>query len=109
MLESVFKHVLDEVRGDHPEDAELNELYQETSEALDMHPMQYDEKVFKSILGSAHNIVDELGDFRNEASDAHGPGPYHLNPRPRHAQLAVNLAGAIADYVVRTCEARQDS
>lgn len=109
MLESVCKHLLDDIKGSYPDDADLPELYHQTSKALDLHPQQYDEEVFEKILGATHTIVGQLGKFRNDVGDAHGRGPYHRKPKPRHAELAVNTAGAVASYLVRTWKARNDS
>lgn len=106
MLESVCKHLLDDVEGSYPDSADLPDLYHQTSKALELHPQQYDEEVFKKILGATHTIVGRLGKFRNDAGDAHGRGPYHLKPQSRHSELAVNTAGAVASYLVRTWKAR---
>ena len=40
--------------------------------------------------------------IRNIAGDAHGQGRRPVKPTPRHADLAVNLAGSMAALLVAT-------
>jgi hypothetical protein len=62
---------------------------------------------FKRILGSCQSIVETLGTLRNRLGDAHSAGPKKNKPLPRHAELAVNLAGTMATFLVDTWQARQ--
>jgi hypothetical protein len=45
--------------------------------------------------------------MRNRLSDAHGRRRTAARPLERHANLAVNLAGAMATFLVETLEARK--
>ncbi|WP_240998605.1 abortive infection family protein, partial [Pseudomonas viridiflava] len=38
--------------------------------------------------------------------DSHGTGKAGVKPAPRHAELAVNLAGSLALYLLSTWDAR---
>ncbi|WP_267905856.1 abortive infection family protein [Halomonas sp. A40-4] len=38
--------------------------------------------------------------------NAHGKVPRPAKPKPRHAELAVNLAGTMAAFLIATLEAR---
>jgi hypothetical protein len=53
-------------------------------------------------------VVEGLGALRNRLSDAHGKGTAGVKPAPRHAELAVNLAGTMATFLVATWEARRN-
>jgi hypothetical protein len=53
--------------------------------------------------------VNELGSLRNRISDAHGHGRRPVKPAPRHAELAVNLAGAVSAFLVATWSERSRS
>jgi hypothetical protein len=64
-------------------------------------------RVFKQILGSCQSVVESLGALRNKLGDAHSPGPKRARPQPRHAELAVNLSGAMATFLVATWDARK--
>ena len=106
LLESVCKHVLDGAKIDYPEAADLPKLYGKASRELSLAPSQHTEKVFKQILGGCTAVVEGLGALRNKLSDAHGKGKLPVRPAPRHAELAVNLAGTMASFLVATWEAR---
>ncbi|MCY1357418.1 hypothetical protein D9M69_439110 [compost metagenome] len=106
LLETVCKHILDERSTVYGESPELPELYRLTSKALNLAPSQHTEGVFKQILGGCHSVVEGLGALRNKLSDAHGTGKRAVRPAPRHAELAVNLSGALALYLLATFEAQ---
>lgn len=109
LLESVCKHVLDEVGAPHDDNPDLTKLYRLVAEQLQLAPSQHTEQVFKQILGGCTAVVEGLGALRNRLSDAHGKGKTGTRPAPRHAELAVNLAGALAAYLLSTHEARRDT
>ena len=107
LLESVCKHVLDELEIVYAADADLPALYSAVAKALVLGPSQHTEKVFKQILGGCHSIVEGLGSLRNRIGDAHGQGKKPVRPAPRHAELAVNLAGTMATFLLTTHEDRK--
>lgn len=74
-----------------------------------MAPDSHSEQVFKQILGNCQSIVESLGALRNKLGDAHSSGPRKSRPASRHAELAVNLAGSVATFLVATWEARKDA
>ena len=89
--------------------ADLPKLYKQTAETLKLAPSQHTEAVFKQILGGCTAVVEGLGSLRNRLSDAHGKGRVGAKPAPRHAELAVNLSGALATYLLATWEARNET
>lgn len=107
LLESVCKHVLHEVGQAYPDDADIPRLYRLVSEQLRIAPSQHSEEAFRRILGGCASVVEGLGTLRNRLGDAHGAGPLQVRPAARHAELAVNLAGAMAAFILATWEARQ--
>lgn len=104
LLETVCKHILDESAIEYAGDWDLPQLYKATAKALNLAPNQHTEQVFKQILGGCAAVVDGLGALRNRLSDAHGQGKLPAKPSARHAQLAVNLAGSVATFLVLTLE-----
>jgi hypothetical protein len=64
--------------------------------------------VFKQILGGCTAVVEGLGSLRNRLSDSHGKGKAPVKPATRHAELAVNLAGATATFLVATWKVRKE-
>jgi hypothetical protein len=109
LLESVCKHLLDARGIAYAETDDLPRLYGMTAEQLNLAPNQHTEQIFKQILGNCQSVVQGLGALRNRLSDAHGKGKLAARPAPRHAELAVNLAGTMATFLVSTWQARKAS
>ncbi len=107
LLETVCKHLLDELGMDYGTRPDLPELYSLVAKSMNLAPSQHTEKAFRQILGGCSSVVDGLGSLRNKLGDAHGQGKARVRPSPRHAGLAVNLAGAMAMFLVETWESRQ--
>ena len=110
LLETVCKHILD-AQGVQYDAAKIDlpELYRLTSKELRLAPGQHTEDTFKKILGGVTSVVNELGSLRNRLGDAHGQGNRPVKPAVRHAELAVNLAGSMALFLVDTFNARAES
>lgn len=106
LLETVCKHILDEKGIEYRNKTDLPQLFHLVSVELNLSPSQHMEDVFKQILGSCSAIVNGLGTLRNRLGDAHGQGKRPVRPAPRHAELAVNLAGSVALFLVETWESR---
>lgn len=107
LLETVCKHILDKT-GVHYSNDDLPRLYGKTAEALNLAPSQHTEATFKAILGGCYTIVQNLGSLRNKLSDAHGQGKHRVRPLPRHATLAVNLAGGMSTFLIETWNAKNN-
>ena len=107
LLEDVCKWILDEAGADYPDNADLPVLYRKLSKVLRLAPDDHTEQTFKQLLGSCQQIVELLGSLRSKLGDAHSPGPKKAKPQPRHAELAVNLSGTMATFLVETWRARK--
>jgi hypothetical protein len=105
-LESVCKTILDDRRVAYKDRDDLPKLYKKVSTSLGIAPSDHTQEQFKAILGGCTTVVQELGSLRNRVSDSHGPGRVAYNPAPRHAALAVNLAGSMALFLMQTHEVR---
>lgn len=103
-LEAVCRHVLDKKKVEYQEDADLPKLYGLAAKSLNLSPSQHTEQIFKEILSGCISVVKGLGALRNKLSDAHGKGTNHIKPSKRHAELAVNLAGAMSTFFLETLE-----
>jgi len=108
LLETVCKHILEDLGSGAEDGADLPKLYRLTAEKLKLAPSQHTEPVFKQILGGCTAVVEGLGAVRNRLSDAHGKGRAPVKPTARHAELAVNLAGAMAGFLIATWEASRE-
>lgn len=102
LLETVCKRVLDKMGVEYDDTADLPALYRLAATSLNLAPSQHSEETFKRILGGCTNVVESLGALRNKLGDAHGKGGTPVRVSPRHAQLAVNMAGAAATFIVET-------
>lgn len=107
LLEDVCKWIIVEAGEEYEEKDDLPVLYKKLAKVLKLAPDDHTETVFKQILGSCQSVVEALGSLRNRISDAHSRGPRRVRPAARHAQLAVNLSGAMATFLVDTWTARK--
>ena len=107
LLESVCKHILDTDQLTYDGSADLPKLYTLTARQLNLSPSQHTEQLFKQILGGCQTVVEGLGAMRNRHSDAHGKGISGIKPAARHAELAVNLSGTMATFLLQTWEAKK--
>jgi hypothetical protein len=110
LLEAVCKHVLEEAGVAFEKGkTDLPDLYRLVAKELNLAPDQHTQDVFKQILGGVTSVVHGLGAMRNRLGDAHGQGKKPVRPASRHAQLAVNLAGTAALFVIETWRAKVES
>jgi hypothetical protein len=107
LLETTCKHLLDDMKIVYASDADLPGLYSTVAKGLELAPSHHTEKIFKQILGGCQAVVEGLGALRNKVSDAHGQGQRPVRPGGRHAELAVNLAGSMAVFLLSTHEERR--
>lgn len=104
LIESVCKHILDRAGIAYPSDVDLPKLYHLTAEYLQLAPSQYTNRTMRQILGNCQAIIGGLASVRNELGDAHGKGESEIIPEPYHAELAVNLAGTMAMFLISVWE-----
>lgn len=108
LLETVCKHILDDATISYSSKTDLPKLWSKCAAHLNLSPSQHSEQAFKAILQGCHTIVQYLGTIRNQISDAHGQGRRPIKPKPRHAELAVNVAGAMVSFLVQTWKEREE-
>lgn len=109
LLETVCKRILDDAGESYTDKEDLPHLYDKAAALMSLAPNQHTEIVFKAILGNCKSVVGNLASLRNKIGDAHGKGGKPVKPQPRHAALAVNLAGAMATFLVETWTARKET
>lgn len=102
MLESVCKHILDDIPVVYGRRDDLPKLWRLTAEQLNLTAGQHHDPDIKAILGNCEAVVGGLANLRNTAGDAHGQGRKPIKPKAKHAELAVNLAGTMASFLVAT-------
>jgi hypothetical protein len=102
LLETVCKYILDAEGVAYTDKEDLPALYRLVADRLSLAPTQQTEQIVRTILGSCQQVITQLGALRNKIGDAHGKGGKAVRPSSRHAHLAVNLAGAMATFLVET-------
>jgi hypothetical protein len=107
LLETVCKRILDDQGVEYGSSDDLPKLYGNAAKQLNLAPSQHTEEVFRTVLGGCHTVVNGLSTIRNRIGDAHGHGGGQVRPMPRHAALAVNLAGALATFLIETLNHRK--
>lgn len=107
LLETVCKHILEEAGVAYREKDDLPQLYRSTAEVLQLSPSQQTEEIFKQVMGGCFSVVQGLGAIRSKHGDAHGKGLKLPPPESRHAELAINLAGTMASFLIKSWSERK--
>jgi hypothetical protein len=103
LIETMCKHVLDDAGARYGGKDDLPRLYGKAAKALKIAPTHRARKALKPVLGGCTDVVAGLGAL--DASPRRRKQA--VRPAPRHAQLAVNLAGAMALFLAETWEAKR--
>lgn len=106
LLETVCKYILEVEQIDYRDDGDLNKLYKATTKQLHLAPSSDTEQVLKEVLSGCITVVNGVSAMRNKQSDAHGKGTQYSPTFPRHARLAVSVAGATASFLIETWESQ---
>jgi hypothetical protein len=106
LIETVCKHILDGLKVNYSDTDDLPTLYRLTADSLKLSPSQHTEQIFRQILGGCQSVVEGLGAMCSPHSEADGTETAGFRPAPRHAELAVNLAGTMATFLLATWEAK---
>lgn len=102
LLEAACKHILDEIEIEYSHNSDLSELYKLTAKQLNLAPEQHQEQMFKKVLGNCSGVISGLGEIRNKLGDAHAQGKRSFKAQTRHAELAINLAGTMSQFLLVT-------
>lgn len=107
LLEATWKAILNDLNIEYSNKDDIPKLWGKCAKSLNLSPSQHHEIVFKTILGNCTSIVANISSLRNKLGDAHVDQPKPIKPKPRHASLAVNLAGTMATFVTETWQAQK--
>lgn len=109
LLEGTCKELLHKLRIEYGDSDDLPKLYGQLAKAMNLGPQAHKEEVFKQILSGCFSVVNGLAALRNAFGDAHGKGPNAPRPGGRHADLAINLSGSLATFLMATFEERHSN
>lgn len=107
LVETVCKHILDELQEPYSVRDDLPSLYSKTANRLRLAASQQTSDTVRRLMGGCHTIVDGMSALRNQLGDAHGTGADSPDVDPCLVELAVTLAGALATFLIRKFEAQQ--
>ncbi len=102
LIESVCKLILDDASVAYGRADDLEKLYKSAARRMNLAPEQHSEQSFKQILQGCISVVIGLAGLRGSLGDAHGKGRRAVRPLRRHAELAVDLAGAMSRFLAAT-------
>jgi hypothetical protein len=100
---------LQKLKVAYSEKDDLPKLYGLVANSMNLGPQSHKEEVFKQILGGCMSVANGLAALRNTFGDAHGKASGAPKPAARHADLAINLAGTLATFLMATYEDRYTS
>jgi len=106
-MESTCKVILDRLNIPYTSQSDLNGLYKLVADKLEISPTSGQHKTFKKIFSGSSTLIIGITELRNHLGDAHGKGEDVVVIKVRHAELAVNIAGAIATYLISTFEEKR--
>ena len=75
-------------------------MYREVADLLDLAPSNATDILLKRLLGNCQSIVTTVGALRNQVGDAHGKSPDYAPMSSIHSELAVNLSGSMALFLL---------
>jgi hypothetical protein len=109
LVESTCKHILESKGATYSEKDDLPKLFYLALSSLKLAPNQQTDVLFRSLSGSIQKVISDLSVLRNKLGDSHGKSTSSAKPEKHHAQLAVNLAGSIANFLVASRESEADA
>jgi len=107
LVVTACKRILDAQGVLYANTDDLLTLYRLTADLLNLSPSQHTEPVFREILGGCQTVVDGLDALTHPRTEAHGTALGGLRPAPRHAELAVNLAGTMSTFLLATWNSKR--
>lgn len=104
LLEATCKAALRETHTPYFEGADLPKLYSLASAALGIAAAGQMAQTLKSLFGAAVTLVRSVEELRNEVSDAHAEAESRMPVLNSQAELAVNVTGAFAQFLMTAIE-----
>lgn len=101
LLEEIFCYVIEQ-SGKQPENkGNIGKLFEQVRNLYNMHAGADVDKRINEVVSGLNKVVSGLGGLRNTQSDAHGVGEKRMAISSYHAQLAVNAAATVAEFILQ--------
>ena len=104
LLEEVFCAVLEKKGVTPSTSGKITDLYGQVKQEYGMKQNQNFDKRVNNLLSGFEKILTSISEMRNEQSDAHGVGSKRIQIAEHHAQLFVNAAIVMADFILSVSE-----
>lgn len=109
LLEEVFCSVLEKKGVTPSTSGKITDLYGQVKQIYGMKQSQNFDKRVNNLLSGLEKILMSISEMRNEQSDAHGVGSSRIQIAEHHAQLFVNAAIVMADFILSVSEKQNSS
>lgn len=101
LLEEIFCYVIEQADAQPEGKGNIGKLFEQVRNLYKLHAgADVDERMNEMVSG-LNKIVSGLGGLRNAQSDAHGVGAKRMTISSYHAQLAVNAAATVAEFILQ--------
>jgi hypothetical protein len=100
-LEATCKHVLDATGLPYGPNLDLLQQFRLVSDELKLTATAEMSRIEQQFYTGTYRVVQALTELRNHAGDAHGKGQLGDRASSAQAELAVNLAGGLAAFLLR--------
>ena len=100
LLEEAFCYVIEKDNKTPSTSGNMSDLYKQVKDSYNMHGDANIDKRINTLLSGLEKIVSAISEMRNKDSDAHGVGASRIKIDEYHARLFVNVAMAMADFIL---------
>ena len=101
LLEEIFCYVIERADAQPKDIGNIGNLFSQVRDLYNMHAGADVDKRINEMVSGLNKVVSGLGGLRNAQSDAHGVGEKRMAISSYHAQLAVNAAVTVAEFILQ--------
>lgn len=109
LLEEVYCYGIEQKGEEVTEKGNINKLYRKIRELYDMNTEKNLDNRIKKLLSGLNSIVDAIAEIRNNNSDAHGVGKNRIKISEHHANLVLNSATTLAEFILSVIENKNNN
>ena len=109
LLEEVYCYGIEQKGEEITEKGNINKLYRKIRELYDMNTEKNLDDRIKKLLSGLNSIVDAIAEIRNNNSDAHGVGKNRIKISEHHANLVLNSATTLAEFILSVIENKNNN
>ena len=109
LLEEVYCYGIEQKGKEIIEKGNINKLYKKIRDLYDMNTEENLDNRIKKLLSGLNTVVDAIAEIRNNNSDAHGVGKNRVKILKHHANLVLNSATTLAEFVLSVIENKNNN